>query len=93
MKNLINSKSLIVAVAATLVFLTGSSAVKADSTIVNEVCTTVTSIYGSRSDCRTDYDTGFISTEVIAIAVSAFGLGITSLLVKNYADIKLQELA
>lgn len=92
MQNLIN-KNLIVAVAASIVFLTGTGAAKADNTIVNEVCTTVTTVYGNRSNCRTDYDTGFISAEVIAFAVAAFGLGITILVVKSYTDLKLKELA
>lgn len=92
MKNLIKANNLIVTVVAAIVFVSGMGAVKADSTgVVNTVCNTVTSLYGGTTTCDTE-ETGFISAEIIAIAVAAFGTGVTSLLVKNYTDLQLKDL-
>lgn len=77
----------------------GSTQIKADSvqnenTVTNEICQTVTSVYGSnsygsRTVCDITTQTGFIDNEIIAISAASFMIGISALFVNNYVKTKL----
>jgi hypothetical protein len=55
------------------------------STIVNEFCTTVHTLYGSETRCDTEtIDTGFVSAEILALSTVSFVIGGAALAINNY---------